>query len=82
MRKLTYFAIFEPNGNGGYGVYFPDILGCTSYGDNYDIAFIRIIILEGGAVLCYSEHRNYFIRRCSLINHDGSIYIIKLVGRN
>ena len=40
MRKLTYFAIFEPNGNGGYGVYFPDILGCTSYGDNYDIAQI------------------------------------------
>jgi len=38
MRKLTFFAVFEPNGMGGYGVYFPDILGCTSYGENYDNA--------------------------------------------
>jgi len=38
MRKLTFFAVFEPNGAGGYGVYFPDILGCTSYGDDYDKA--------------------------------------------
>ncbi|MCL2203968.1 MAG: type II toxin-antitoxin system HicB family antitoxin [Defluviitaleaceae bacterium] len=38
MRKLTYFAVFEPNGSGGYGVYFPDILGCTSYGESYDKA--------------------------------------------
>jgi len=35
MRRLTYFAVFEPNDTGGYGVYFPDILGCTSYGENY-----------------------------------------------
>ncbi|MCL2362666.1 MAG: type II toxin-antitoxin system HicB family antitoxin [Defluviitaleaceae bacterium] len=35
MRILTYFAVFEPNGKGGYGVYFPDIAGCTSYGDNF-----------------------------------------------
>jgi len=38
MKKLTYLAVFEPNGTGGYGVYFPDILGCTSYGENYDNA--------------------------------------------
>ena len=38
MRKLMYFAVFEPNGTGGYGVYFPDILGCTSYGENYEQA--------------------------------------------
>jgi len=38
MKKLTYLAVFEPNGTGGYGVYFPDILGCTSYGENYDSA--------------------------------------------
>ena len=35
MRSLTYFAVFEPNGKGGYGVYFPDIAGCTSYGENF-----------------------------------------------
>jgi len=38
MQKLTYFAVFEPNGHGGYGVYFPDIPGCTSYGTNYENA--------------------------------------------
>ncbi len=38
MRKLTYFAVFEPSNDGGYGVYFPDLLGCTSYGKNFDEA--------------------------------------------
>ena len=38
MRKETYLAILEPNGGGGYGVYFPDLPGCTSYGDDYDTA--------------------------------------------
>lgn len=34
MRKLTYFAVLEPADDGGYGVYFPDLPGCTSYGKN------------------------------------------------
>lgn len=38
MRKQTYFAVFEPNGFGGYGVYFPDVPGCISVGDNFDHA--------------------------------------------
>ena len=38
MRKLTYFAVFEPSVSGGYGVYFPDVPGCTSFGANYDEA--------------------------------------------
>lgn len=33
MRKLTYYAVFEPSTNGSYGVYWPDLLGCTSYGE-------------------------------------------------
>jgi len=36
MRKLTYFAVFEPNNDGSYGVYFPDLPGCVSYGKTYD----------------------------------------------
>ena len=32
MRRLTYFAVFEPGENGGYGIYFPDFPGCTSFG--------------------------------------------------
>lgn len=34
MRKLTYLAVLEPTEDGGYGVYFPDIPGCISYGKN------------------------------------------------
>jgi predicted RNase H-like HicB family nuclease len=38
MRKSTYFAVFEPSSDGGYGVYFPDLPGCVSYGATYDEA--------------------------------------------
>jgi predicted RNase H-like HicB family nuclease len=31
MRKLSYWAVFEP-GKDGYSVYFPDIPGCVSFG--------------------------------------------------
>jgi predicted RNase H-like HicB family nuclease len=34
MRKLTYYAVFEPSTNGNYGVSFPDFPGCISMGDN------------------------------------------------
>ena len=34
MRKLTYYAVFEPSANGNYGVCFPDLPGCVSMGDN------------------------------------------------
>ena len=37
MRKVTYLAVFEPSGT-GYGVYFPDLPGCTSYGDTFEAA--------------------------------------------
>jgi predicted RNase H-like HicB family nuclease len=37
MRKLTYLAIFEPTET-GYSVYFPDLLGCVSYGENFEEA--------------------------------------------
>ena len=35
MRKHSYLAVFEPNGSGGYGVYFPDLPGCASFGDSF-----------------------------------------------
>ena len=35
MRKYSYLAVFEPNGSGGFGVYFPNLPGCASYGDNF-----------------------------------------------
>jgi len=38
MRKLTYLAIFETDEKPGIGVYFPDVPGCVSMGDNFDHA--------------------------------------------
>ncbi|MDR0551477.1 MAG: type II toxin-antitoxin system HicB family antitoxin [Spirochaetaceae bacterium] len=38
MRKLTYKAVLEYNGKGGYGVFFPDVPGCVSCGDNFEHA--------------------------------------------
>jgi predicted RNase H-like HicB family nuclease len=37
MRKLTYFAVFEPSQE-GYGVYFPDLPGCVSSGEDFEQA--------------------------------------------
>jgi len=38
MRKLTYLAVFETDENPGISVYFPDVPGCISYGNTFDIA--------------------------------------------
>jgi predicted RNase H-like HicB family nuclease len=38
MRKLTYLAVFETGEPPGISVYFPDIPGCASCGDNFDHA--------------------------------------------
>jgi len=37
MRKLTYFAVFEPIKE-GFSVYFPDFAGCISFGKTYEEA--------------------------------------------
>lgn len=38
MKKVTYFAVFEPSATGGFGIYFPDLLGCISMGDDFEHA--------------------------------------------
>jgi predicted RNase H-like HicB family nuclease len=38
MRKLTYMAVLEANEEGGYGVFFPDVPGCISCGDDVEEA--------------------------------------------
>jgi predicted RNase H-like HicB family nuclease len=35
MKKITYLAVFEKSQT-GFGVYFPDIPGCITCGDNFD----------------------------------------------
>ncbi len=37
MKKVTYLAVFEPSSD-GYGVYFPDLPGCISFGENFETA--------------------------------------------
>jgi len=37
MRKLTYLAVFEPSKD-GFGVYFPDLPGCISFGKTFEDA--------------------------------------------
>ncbi|MHB8076514.1 type II toxin-antitoxin system HicB family antitoxin [Desulfosporosinus fructosivorans] len=38
MRKVTFFAVFEPSSEGTFGVYFPDLPGCISMGDDFQHA--------------------------------------------
>ena len=38
MRKLTYLAVFETDEKPRISVYFPDVPGCVSCGDNFDHA--------------------------------------------
>jgi predicted RNase H-like HicB family nuclease len=38
MRKLTYLAVFETGEKQGISVYFPDVPGCVSCGDDFDHA--------------------------------------------
>lgn len=33
LKKVTYLGVFEPTEGDGYSVYFPDLPGCTSYGE-------------------------------------------------
>lgn len=41
MKKLIYQAVFELSEGGGYGVYFPDLPGCTSYGETLERAQVN-----------------------------------------
>jgi predicted RNase H-like HicB family nuclease len=38
MATLFFPALFEPASDGGFGVFFPDVPGCTSGGDDFDAA--------------------------------------------
>ena len=47
MAKYAYPAVFTPEKDGGYSVYFPDIAGCYTQGDNMaDAIFMAEDALE------------------------------------
>ena len=54
MKKLFYPAVFIPEDDGGFSVFFPDIPGCNTCGDTieqaYEMAFEAL-----GLVLSYME---------------------------
>jgi len=54
MKKLFYPAVFIPEEEGGFSVFFPDIPGCNTWGDTmdktYEMAFEAL-----GLVLSYME---------------------------
>ncbi|WP_333782461.1 type II toxin-antitoxin system HicB family antitoxin [Acetobacterium woodii] len=39
MKKLFYPAIFIPEKDGGFSVFFPDFPGCNTGGDTIDHGF-------------------------------------------
>ena len=55
MRKLTYYAVFEPSTDGSYGVYWPDLPGCTSFGNSLPHAE-RMAVEALGLHICEMEH--------------------------
>lgn len=38
MKKVTYLSVFEP-GKDGFGIFFPDLPGCTSLASSIEEAF-------------------------------------------
>lgn len=34
LKQVAYQGVFEPDKGRGYSVYFPDLPGCTSYGES------------------------------------------------
>jgi len=38
MLNLTYLAVLEPEADGSYSIFFPDLPGCFSYGKDLDEA--------------------------------------------
>jgi predicted RNase H-like HicB family nuclease len=56
MRKLTYYAVFEPSTEGSYGVYWPDLPGCTSYGET--IHHAEIMAAEALGLHIYSMEQD------------------------
>jgi antitoxin HicB len=49
LRSQAYKAVFEPESDGGFSVYVPDLPGCASQGDTYEEALANI----ADAVQCY-----------------------------
>lgn len=54
MKKLFYPAIFQPEDEGAFTVFFPDVEGCVTCGENMDNAY-EMAYDALGLVLSYLE---------------------------
>ena len=46
MQHLTYLAVLEPSTDGSYSIYFPDLPGCISVGNNLEEAARMAAVAE------------------------------------
>lgn len=56
MRKLTYLAVLEPSSDNGYGIFFPDMPGCISYGKTIEEA--QVMAAEALGLHIYGMERD------------------------
>ena len=48
MKMRTYYAVFVPDAGGKVAVWFPDVPGCQTWGENMERAFVHAMdALEG-----------------------------------
>ena len=57
MQNLTYLAVFEPSTDGSYSIYFPDLPGCISVGNNLEEA--ARMAAEAASLHVYSMECDY-----------------------
>lgn len=51
MLNVTYLAVLEPGADGSYSVFFPDLPGCYSYGN--DLAEAQRMAVEAASLHVY-----------------------------
>ena len=77
MKKLTYFAVFEPVSNDGYSVFFSDVPGCFSVGKDFNEALkkakealeLHYWLFRYGEALISQKYVPVFHKICTTISH-------------
>ena len=64
MRKEMYPAIFSSDGNGGYTISFPDLLGCVTEGDTLAEAVEMAEDALGLYLYSLSEDKERLYNKC------------------
>lgn len=64
MKKLFYPAVFIPEEDGDFSIFFPDLPGCNTCGDTMDQSY-EMAIEALGLVLSYMEDKKEAIPQAS-----------------